>query len=112
MDILANARGHFDKMRNQKIEVPEWGDDEGPAIMYFDPLSLAQRQSLQRQSKGNEARMLALCVILFAKNSDGKRYFENNADTNKAFDNDLDPAVVARVAGAMIQVSGEEDLGN
>ncbi len=111
-DILAAARGHFDRLRRQTVEVPEWGTDGEPAVLHFDPPTLRQRQNLQHRGNKNGARTLALAVIMWAKDADGKPVFKDDALTLAAFENEMDPAVIARVAGKMLGVSEADDLGN
>lgn len=77
-DILTLARAHYGRMRNQKIEIPEWsGEDGAPAVIHFSPLTLRQRQKLNaRAGADNPARVMALAVILFALDAEGKPLFE------------------------------------
>lgn len=110
-DILDLARAHYSRMRNQKLEIPEWaGEDGAPAEITFSPLTLRQRQKLQARVNGdNPARLMALCVILFAKRADGSALFEDTPATLKAMENDISPAVIARIAAAMMGGSDEAD---
>lgn len=109
--ILENARQHFARMAKQSFDVPEWGDDTGPARIYFDPLSLAARQRIENRAKGNASARLALVVILHAKDADGKPIFPDDAATRRAFDAEIDPAVTARIAARIMDVTDESDLG-
>jgi hypothetical protein len=111
-DILTAARGHFERLRRQTVEVPEWGEDGAPAVLYFDPPTLRQRHIVKHRANGNEARLLALAVILWAKDADGKPAFTDDAITLGAFETELDPAVIARVAGCLLGVSSADSLGN
>jgi hypothetical protein len=74
-DILDLARAHYERMRNQKLEIPEWSAQDGkPAEVYFSPLALRQRQKLAaRAGDNNPARTMALAVILFARRT-ARRY--------------------------------------
>lgn len=109
--ILDKARQHFASMARQNIEVPEWGGEDGPMRVYFDALSLAARQNIETRSKGSASARLSLTVILHALDADGKKLFVDDAVTRRAFDREIDPAVIARLAGAMLGVSEETDLG-
>lgn len=113
-DILTLARAHYDGMRNQLIEVPEWAPEGGaPLAVHYAPLSLRQRQKLTaRAGEGNPARLMALCVILFAKDEAGAPLFEDTPATLKAFENEIAPAVIARIASAMLGTTDADDLGN
>lgn len=109
--ILDAARAHFDNMRGQVIEVPEWGMT-GDAAARYDPPSLRRRQAIQSQAQKSEARMMALTVIHCLKDAEGAPIFKNDAPTLATLETKVDPAVVARVATKILGVSGEADLGN
>lgn len=111
-DVLQLATDHFDKLRGQKVEVPEWGEDGAPLVIHFDPVSLLKRQQIQSQAKGKEARMLALTVIKCAKFENGEAMFKDNAEVLGQFERKIDPKVVARIAAAMLQMTDGDDLGN
>lgn len=120
-DILTTARAHAAKMKNQHIEIPEWLDGEGnPVKIYFDPLSMRQRQSLQAQAtkgKGDSAvtdncLLVALTVAKHAKDEGGNAIFPPGLETIKALETEVDPVILARIAEAMVGVTGEDDLGN
>jgi hypothetical protein len=111
-DILAAARAHYDRLRGQTVEVPEWGTEGVPAVVHFDPPTLRARQALQHRANKSESRLMAFAVILWAKTADGTRMFKDDALTLAAFENDIDPAIIARVAGRMLGISSEDALGN
>lgn len=113
-DILALARTHYGRMRNQKIEIPEWsGEDGAPAVIHFSPLTLRQRQKLNaRAGADNPARVMGLAVILFALDAEGKPLLGDSAPTLAALESDVAPAVIARIAGAMLGTTEGEPLGN
>lgn len=109
---LAAATAHYDALRGQTVEVPEWGTDGAPLVIHFDPITAAQAQTVTRRAKGSDARATALAVILFAKDARGNALFSDDAPTLKAFENDVDPRVVARIGQAILGVErGEADLG-
>lgn len=109
--ILETARAHFDKMRGQTVEVPEWGM-EGDDAARFDPPTLRVRQMIQHQAGKSEARQTALTVVHCLKNADGEKIFKNDAVTMATFESQMDPAVIARVAQKILGLTGETDLGN
>jgi len=111
-DVLSKARAHFSNMQRAAISVPEWGEDGEPATFYAPALSMANRQTIERRSKGDGTARLALTVILFLQNEDGTRAFGDDAATRRAFDMEIDPDVIARVAKAILRISDEDDLGN
>lgn len=110
-DIIAAARAHFDRLRGQSIEVPEWGLS-GEKAATFDPPTLKVRQLVQHQAGKSDARLSALIVIHCLKSKDGKKIFVNDAPTLAAFETGMDPVVIGRVANRILSTSPETDLGN
>jgi hypothetical protein len=109
--ILDAARAHFDRLRGQTVEVPEWGLT-GESAATYDPPTLKIRQLIQHQAGKSDARLSALTVIHCLKGKDGKRIFANDAPTLAAFETAMDPAVIGRVAGRILSGSTDSDLGN
>lgn len=109
--ILDQARAHFDKLRGQEIEIPEWGLT-GENAARFDPPTLRQRQMIQHRAGKSESRQFALTVIMCLKGADGKPIFKDDAPTLGALEAEVDPAVIARVVTRILAVSSEADLGN
>lgn len=112
-DLLDRARAHFERMSKQKVEVPEWGDEEGnPAEIVFAPLTLRDRQVLRQRAGDSEAKLMLFVVMLHAKKADGTPWFTDSPATIKALEREVDPAIIARVAARMLGVSKADDLGN
>lgn len=110
--ILDLARAHFDNMRGQEIEIPEWGDDNGPLVAYYDPPTLRTRQTIQHRAGKSESRQMALTVLLSLKDEDGKVLFKDDAPTLAALEGQVDPKVMARIAQKILGLTPETDLGN
>jgi len=110
--ILSVARAHFDKMRGQEIEIPEWGNDDGPLVAYFDPPTLRVRQNIQRRAGKSEARQMALTALICLKDKDGKAMFTDDAETLATIEAHVDPKVVARISQKILGLTPETDLGN
>lgn len=111
--ILNIARAHFDKMRGQEIEIPEWGDEEnGPLVAYYDPPTLRTRQTIQHRAGKSESRQMALTVLLCLKGADGKGLFKDDVPTLAALEGQVDPKVMARIAQKILGLSPDNDLGN
>ena len=100
-DVLDLARAHYQRMRNQKLEIPEWSPAGRRAVR---GLFLAAHPAATPEIAGARRRrttrpgLMALCVILFAKRADGSALFEDTPATLKAIENDIAPAVIARIA--------------
>jgi hypothetical protein len=95
--LAAAISKHWNAMQQQTVEVPEWGVDGQPALIQFDPLTLAERDELVTY-KGNE--FMAELIIKKARNADGGNLF-TKADKHQLM-NAASPAVVSRIANAML----------
>ena len=40
MSAIDRAKAHFKSLQIKAIEVPEWGDENGPLIVYVEPFTL------------------------------------------------------------------------
>lgn len=109
-DVLSRAKAHYDRLRGQSIDVPEWGEDGKPLKVYFDPITARQAQRIQTRAKGSEALATVLAVICHAKDADGKPIFEDTPDTAAAFLNEVDPRVYARIGQAILG-AGQDESG-
>jgi len=64
-------RRHFNALKNQSVEVPEWSEPGKPCILYFDPVTVAERIELDQYRDDYHARVL----IMKARLPDGKPAF-------------------------------------
>ena len=83
------------------IEVAEWGDENGPAKIWYRPAINLREQNqigtLANSGKNDEA--LAMSVILRARNEDGTMMFnKNNVMEFRTF---VDPEVIASIVMEM-----------
>lgn len=109
--ILDKARAHFDNMRGQTIEIPEWGM-VGEDAATFDPPTLRVRQVIQHRAGKSESRQFATTVILCLKDADGKPVFKDDAPTLAALEAEVDPQIVSRIFNRILTVSSDTALGN
>lgn len=70
-DLSAAITAHFNSLKNQWVEVPEWITDGKPAVVFFDPLTVAERIELDQHKDDFYARVL----IKKACKPDGTKYF-------------------------------------
>ena len=115
MSVLDRAKQHFaDRMAEnmEVIEVPEWGDEQGPAKVWYRPAINLREQNqlatLANAGKNDEA--LAMTLILRARNEDGSLMFHKNSMME--FRTFVDPEVIANVVLAMNDdfVISDEDI--
>ena len=99
MSILANARAHFKRGRQEllNLEVPEWGADGKPAIIYFYPItSVEERAQIQAAMSESVVRGMMTLLCVRARDADGKLLFPIAG--LDMFVRELDADVVAETA--------------
>jgi len=108
MSILDNAKQHFQQKETKHIEVPEWGDENGPLIIYAEPLTLNDKQRIYKKAKEGELISLAYVLIWFAKDKDGEKLF--TIEDKRALLNSVDPNVLADIANTILDAPSVEEL--
>jgi hypothetical protein len=110
--ILTAARAHFDNMRGQELEIPEWGQEGKPLVAFFDPPTLRKRQEINARCGKSESRQMALTCILCLKDKDGKPLLTDDAETLATLEGASDPKVVSRIAMEVLGLTPAAKLGN
>ena len=111
MSVIDNMVSHFTNKEISQVEVPEWGDGENPLVIYYKPFTLAEQKKLYSMAKDDNIEMLAYTLILKALDEDGSKLF-NMGDKFKLM-NQVDPYILAKVAGKITESDDLEDhLGN
>lgn len=108
MSILDNAKQHFQEKETKHIEVPEWGDENGPLIIYAEPLTLQDKQRIYKKAKEGELVSLAYVLIWFAKDKDGEKIF--TIEDKRALTTAVDPNVLADIANVILEAPDVEDI--
>jgi len=106
--IIDRARLHFSASELRHVEVPEWGDEGAPLVVYFSPLTLAEKQLIvnRSQAEGSVAAQ-AHVLVLKARHADGRPMFD--LEDKRALLTQCDPMVVERVASAIVSNAGEKE---
>ena len=106
--IIDRARLHFRADERRAIEVPEWGEGGQPLMLYAAPCTLADKRVLHNRYKdGGLQEMYVHARVMKAQHEDGKPAFDL-AD-KRALMTSVDPAVVERVAEAILASASVED---
>lgn len=106
--LLDRVKEHFDTKSVRTIEVAEWGDDDGPLIIYVSPMTLLQRQKIYGSNAGAiDFKVMVAAVILKAEDQDGDRLF-NLTDKSHLL-NHADDVIIAKIAGFILDVPEEDD---
>lgn len=111
MAAIDRAKAHFADFGVQSMEVPEWGDESGPLVIFWQPLTLAEKQKLHNlgEANGYVAR-LADCLVMKALDAQGKPIF--TIDDKVTLRRAVDPDVIARVVTRMMASPGAKEMGN
>ena len=108
MDVIENAKQHFREKKTKHIEVPEWGDENGPLIIYAEPLTLNDKSRVYEKTKDDELLALAYVLIWFARDKDGKNLF--TVEHKHALLNAVDPNVLSGIANRIMEAPTVEEL--
>jgi len=85
----------------KSLEVPEWGDDEGPMVIYYYPkMNFAQQRKIgELLEKGDRAEALCQQLIYRALNENKKPIFAQGE--MKEMMHNVDPDIVMNICNRM-----------
>lgn len=108
MSAIDGAKAHFGAIKTQRMEVREWGEDGQPLVIFWQPITLAEKQRLANigEKEGYISR-LADCLVMKALDADGKKLF-TIADKH-ALRHQVDPDVLSRIVIRMMAAPTEDD---
>lgn len=106
MSVIDRAKKHFSDRQIKEVVVPEWGDENGPLVIYSDPVTMAEKNRIKKRADQNDLEALAFAVILKAKNADGEKIF--TIKDKHAFMHSVDANVLTRIAAEVMEVEDEE----
>ena len=101
-DILEKAKEHFKAIDRKIIDVPEWG-----ITVYSQPLTLADKRKLSRNTSPDDPTLFANVLIQKAEDKEGKKLY--SLEDKQTLMRSVDPEVVARVAQDILSVVPVED---
>mgnify|MGYP001181400836 CR=1 FL=1 len=104
---IQRATEHFKAKPLKRIEIEEWGDENGqPMIAYSSPFTLKDQGRLQYLTeKQSAADTLAELLIMKLVDDNGDKLF--TIDDKNALRNDVDASVVARIANQVMSGDAE-----
>ncbi len=103
--LIGRATDHYKQKPLKRIEVPEWGDDEGPAVLFAEPFTLRDQAKIATITKNQpEAEILAELLIMKLIDEDGNKVF--TVEDKPALRTQVDAQVVARIAN---QIMGTDE---
>lgn len=111
MSVIDRAKKHFADIGVQKLDVPEWPDDEGkPTVIYYQPVTLEERQRfLSAGERDGAVAAYAEVMVVKALNADGTKMF--TIEHKRDFRKHVSPDVIRRVALQMMLVPTVDEMG-
>lgn len=103
MKAIEAAQAHFEQLGRQHIEVPEWGTDGHPLIVYWSPMTIADRRRIFKPDRPIDERLAIDVVILKAEDDRGGKLFDVIADEPLLMGK-VEANVLRRVATAILAV--------
>jgi len=100
MSVIDRVKEHFENQGVKKIEVPEWGEEGKPLIIYSKPFTMAEKRNLFKGARNDDLSVLVDVLHLKALDQDGNKLFK--IDDKKVLLNKCDPDVLSRVASEML----------
>jgi len=105
--LLSEAEKDFEaKLSGDMIQisVPEMGTEKEPAVLYFKPSTLKQRDKIYRAVEAGGLGSLIEIIIVRARDEDGNLIFNNR---HKAlFQTKIDPDVTIRIVKELGEAEG------
>ena len=105
--LIKKAKEHFENKDIKVIEVPEWGDDTGPAKIFAKPLTLSETSKLYKMSKDDNLTMMAYVLIYKALDENGEKHF--TLDDKMSLLHNTDQEVLVRVASEIMDSPSVEE---
>ncbi len=110
MAAIDRIKQHFAEIGVRSVESAAWGEDGKPLVIYFAPMTLAEKQRMLTigETDGYVAR-LADVLIMKAMDAEGKKLFtiaDKHILRNKA-----DPDELARIVREMMSSPSVDDMG-
>ena len=105
--VIDNVTAHFDSQDTFSFEVPQWGDENGPLVIYVKPLTLQESKKLYAMSNNVDLEVMVYSIITKALDSQGKNLF-TIADKDKLM-NQADVTVLAEVSAKILGTTSPEE---
>lgn len=101
--IIGRATDHYKSKPLKRIEIPEWGDDEGPLVLYAEPFTLRDQAKISTVTKNQpESEVLAELLIMKLIDEQGNKVF--TVEDKTTLRTSVDAQVVARLATEIMGV--------
>lgn len=74
------VRARYTGLDRQRIEVPEWGGQDGPFVLWAKPWTLEDERGITRAMRDDNPEGFAAVVLAKAEDEDGAPMFDARAD--------------------------------
>ena len=107
MKAIEQAKAHFKTLKTKTIEVAEWGNEDGPLIIYVEPFTLKDKAKLQAVTKvsGSEIDALVELVVMKALDKNGEKLF--TIEDKHALRNAVDSRILEKISSEIMRVDFE-----
>ena len=107
MKAIDQAKAHFKTLKTKTIEVAEWGDENGPLVIYVEPFTLKDKAKLQAVTKvtGSEIDALVELVVMKSLDKNGEKLF--TIEDKHALRNAVDSRILERISAEIMRVDFE-----
>lgn len=107
MKAIELAKAHFKTLKTKTIEVAEWGDENGPLVIYVEPFTLKDKAKLQAVTKvtGSEIDALVELVVMKSLDKNGDKLF--TIEDKHALRNAVDSRILEKISSEIMRVDFE-----
>lgn len=108
MAAIDRIKAKYKAAGRKSMAVPEWGDESGPLVVYWTPLTIEEQAAVYRATQKSGLAGLARALVLKCENEDGEKIFteEDYFTLRKA----ADGKTVAEVANAILGVESVKEM--
>ena len=108
MSVIDRIKAKHKAAGRKSMEVQEWGDDSGPLVVYWTPLTIEEQGIIYNATQKSGLAGLARALVLKCENEAGEKIFteEDYYPLRKA----ADGKTVAEVANAILGVASVKDM--
>lgn len=108
MKLIEAAKAHFGGLKRVRVEVPEWGPEDEPFIIYAKPMTVGDREAIRERGHVDQPTVMVDTLLQKAEDEAGTKLFE--AKDRHALTHEVDGRVVNRIALAILAGPTDEEL--
>jgi hypothetical protein len=73
---MRRAMAHFDALQSRSIEVPEWGSDDEPFVIFWKPWTAAEKRKVFPEGRADTRESMVDILFHKALDDKGERMFK------------------------------------